>query len=448
MNKVRFAIQQFLIEQNEKKSKNNRKKLESVQNLSDSEQEKLLKKIAKYDEKYQFDTWIENAATVMAKQIYFGTHISRGIHSSSKGDNVNFKGNSTLPAGIIGSQCITELELDANGNAAALPLASFFNILIDTEKGITLKDLLLKDDPELENAFSDNSNCSNQYKKMFQNVLKGNLDNPTTDERNKQILWVNDTDFENNDYTCLIPLYPVSLTNYFYNRLNKLRYAENNKLALINRSKKDSEQHPHCSLRDIAVTVLGGTKPQNVSRLTSSQGGRNYLLPSLPPIFKTSEQIRLTEKQSTIFNRRLAHVCSEGLAMLYSVVEAEKNIYPERDKRKFALNLIIQTVLQQARLIQNNHPDGSGWSKTYNLRESEKCWLDPKRAELDDEENFKHTFDQGNWTADIIHQFGLWVNRCLKWRFKSIQQDFSNPEYHQWCRDIEKAISAQARLNQ
>ena len=436
------VIQQFLIEQNLKKSGADRKKLE---NASLSEKEALLKKIAEYDEKYRFDVWVPNAALVLAKQLYFGTHISRGIHSSSKGDNVNFQSAPTLPPELVGSQLIPKLELDANGNAAALPLAAFFNIIVDAEKGVTLKELLLTDDPRLEGCFADDPELSNQYKVCFQNALKGDLTKPSSDERNKQILWVNHPDPQEDNYTCLVPLYPSSLTNHFYYKINQLRYSDTNKQALSNRYKKDTEQSPYTTLQSIGVTVLGGTKPQNVSQLTSNQGGRNYLLPSLPPIFKSREQIRLTEKQKTIFNRRLAYVCSDGLNMLYEVVRAEKNIYPERDKRKFALELIAQTVLMQAERIQKTHP--AGWSKDYLLNEYQKYWLDPNRAELDGEEIFRQQAEQDNWSAKIIHQFASWVNECLKREFKSIQEDFAKPEYNQWRRDMEKAIATQARLN-
>ena len=436
------AIQQFLVEQNLKKSGADRKKLE---NASLSEKEALLKKIAEYDEKYRFDVWVPNAALVLAKQLYFGTHISRGIHSSSKGDNVNFQSAPTLPPELVGSQLIPKLELDANGNAAALPLAGFFNIIIDAEKGTTLKELLLTDDPCLEGCFADDPELSNQYKVCFQNALKGDLTKPISDERNKQILWVNHPDPQEDNYTCLVPLYPSSLTNHFYYKINQLRSSDTNKQALSNRYKKDTEQFSYTTLQSIGITVLGGTKPQNVSQLTSNQGGRNYLLPSLPPIFKSREQIRLTEKQKTIFNRRLAYVCSDGLNMLYEVVRAEKNIYPERDKRKFALELIAQTVLMQAERIQKTHP--AGWSKDYLLNEYQKYWLDPNRAELDGEEIFRQQAEQNNWSAKIIHQFASWVNECLKREFKSIQEDFAKPEYNQWRKDMEKAIATQARLN-
>lgn len=439
------AIRSFLVEENLKKSKADRKELENP-SLSESEKEILLKKIAEYDEKYQLDIWIKDNIELIENKLNPGTHISKGIHSSSKGDNVHFKPTQSLPAGLVGSQSITELKVDITCDAKYLPLAKFLSTIIDEENDIDLKKLLLTNDISLEQLFSNNTEQSNHYKQRLQRLLIGNFDNPKSDERNKQLLWANNVDSGKNTYTCLIPLYPSSLTGHFYHKINQLRYSDYNKQSSSNRYKKDVSQLPYVSLQNIGVTVLGGTKPQNVSQLTSNQGGRNYLLPSLPPIFKSQEKIRLTQKQTTIFNRRLAYACRDGFNMLYEVVEAEKNIYPERDKRKLALELIAQTVLMQAKYIQNNSP--AGWSKDYNLNEYQKYWLDPHRAELDGEDNFKHSTEQNHWTAEIIRQFALWVNACLKWRFKSIQQDFTTPEYNQWCREMEKAIAAQARLNQ
>ena len=37
----------------------------------------------------------------------------------------------------------------------------------------------------------------------------------------------------------------------------------------------------------LAVQELGGTKPQNISQLNSERRGDNYLLASLPPVWKT-----------------------------------------------------------------------------------------------------------------------------------------------------------------
>ncbi len=97
----RKRIDLFLQEQNLKKSESDRKKLAKATDPTEIEQ--LTQLIQEFDQKYQFDTWIANAANVMAKQLKFGTHIAKGIHPDTKGDNVNFQPSDSLPPEYVGS---------------------------------------------------------------------------------------------------------------------------------------------------------------------------------------------------------------------------------------------------------------------------------------------------------------------------------------------------------
>ncbi|HDR0629457.1 TPA: type I-F CRISPR-associated protein Csy1 [Pasteurella multocida] len=437
--KKRIAL--FLQEQNLKKSESDRKKLAKATDPAEIEQ--LTQLIQEFDQKYQFDTWIANAANVMAKQLKFGTHIAKGIHPDTKGDNVNFQPSDSLPPEYVGSQSVSHLVLDANGNAAALPLASFFNFIVDEEKQLKLRDLLLVDDPRLAGCFSDDLALSDVYKKQFQQALTGDLTQPETHERNKQVFWANgENPIEEDDYTCLIPLYPSSLTHAFYQKVNNNRYSEQNKQARENRHKKTAEQVPYLSVNQLATVVLGGSKPQNISQLMSAQGGRNYLLPSLPPIMTSSRQFKLSTSQTTIFNDRLAYACRYGLRQLFDVVEARKNGYQVRNSRIDALNNILRTFLFHANLLQKQP---AGWSKDYQLEMCEKYWLDPKRAHLPDEEAFRAEYEKGEWVAEVERRFALWLNKCLQKRFPHIAKDFDDAEYHEWRRNIRRTLRYRLR---
>ncbi|WP_424407311.1 type I-F CRISPR-associated protein Csy1 [Pasteurella sp. PK-2025] len=437
--KKRIAL--FLQEQNLKKSEGERKKLAKA--TDPTEIEHLTQLIQEFDQKYQFDTWIANAANVMAKQLKFGTHIAKGIHPDTKGDNVNFQPSDSLPPEYVGSQSVSHLALDANGNAAALPLASFFNFIVDEEKQLKLRDLLLADDPRLEGCFSDDVAVSDIYKKQFQQALTGDLTEPETHERNKQVFWANgENSIEEDDYTCLIPLYPSSLTYAFYQKVNNNRYSEQNKQARENRHKKTADQTHYLSIAQLATVALGGSKPQNISLLMSAQGGRNYLLPSLPPIMTASRQFQLSPSQTTIFNDRLAYACRYGLRQLFEVVEARKNVYQVRDSRIDALNNILNMFLFHAGLLQKQP---AGWSKAYQLELSEKYWLDPKRANLPEEDAFRLEYEKGDWVLEIERRFALWLNKRLQKRFPHIANDFDNAEYHEWRRNIRRTLGYRLR---
>ncbi|TCP11456.1 CRISPR-associated Csy1 family protein [Bisgaardia hudsonensis] len=434
-DKVKPKISDFLKGQYLKKSEPDRKKLEKATDLN--EISILKESIQQLKEKYSLNNWIDYAANTYANQLKFGTHISKGIHPDAKGDNVTFQSLNQLKNNLVGSQSIHKLELDANGNAAALPLASFFNIIIDEDKQIKLKDLLLNNDPSLEKCFANEIELSEKYKQIFQNTLKGNLDTPITHERNKQLLWVNDKDaIKNNDYTCLIPLYPSAFTNIVYNKINQSRYSEENKVAREKRykNKKDDVQQSYISINDLSTVKLGGTKPQNVSLLTSSQGGRNYLLPSLPPII-SSTTMRISYSQTTIFTERLAYVCRYGLRMLYEVIKEKKNIYTVRDERIDALNIILQTLLRQVNNLQQKEV---AWTKDYQLDWCEKYWLDPNRWQ--NEEQHYDIYQRQDWINEIDRRFALWINDCLKKQFPKIAHQFNNPEYETWRKQFRRAL--------
>ena len=131
-NQAQTAVRRFLDEQLEKKQEPDLKALAKLDPTKDTTKiTQLDENLAKLKEKYSLEAWMQDAAERMAGQLRFGTHISKGIHPDSKGDNLNFQADNPLPEGLIGSQTLASLPVDANGNAAALPLAAFFETLVE-----------------------------------------------------------------------------------------------------------------------------------------------------------------------------------------------------------------------------------------------------------------------------------------------------------------------------
>ena len=401
-------------------------------------------KINELNRQYSQDHWMEKAATTMAVGLKFGTHISKGVHPNSKGNNVNFQRASALPEGIVGSQTLGRLDIDSNGNAAYLPLAAFFNIWIDESAGIRLRDLILNQSPAITNVFADDSRRSNQYFQAFKKCLEGSQETPATSEINKQLLWPCKADASNHHaYVTLIPLHPSALTSAFYWRINKLRYSDSNKEAKSNRYKKNAEQQPFLVIKELAVRKLGGTKPQNISQLTSGQGGRNLLLPSQPPKQITSTGFTIRPNDKSFFNNSLRYYCSLGLNNLFSAIDSPKNTIDERTKRIAALDLILGQVLDLAESIQRQYKPG--WSKDSSLNMSEKCWLDPGRAELDGEEDFADEAEKSDWIRFVESRFSLWLNGILRKKYRELKDDFADAEYQEWRKEMRSAIKASKR---
>ena len=138
---VRAAILGFLQSQYEKKAEADLKKLAKAEEAGDeAEIASLQTALSALKAKYGLDAWLEQDAVRFAAQLKFGSHIAKGVHPDSKGDNVNFQAGFDLPAFLAGSQSLrkAEAELDANGNAAALPLAAFFDTVVDEASQSTL----------------------------------------------------------------------------------------------------------------------------------------------------------------------------------------------------------------------------------------------------------------------------------------------------------------------
>lgn len=438
---VTSAIDNFLSTQLAKKLEPELKKLEKAD--TEEKQRAIKETIDQLQTKFSKEIWLEDASTRMAKQLTFGTHISKGVHPDAKGDNVNFLSEQKLPAGVIGSQLVENPELDANGNAAALPLAAFYNIEIGHSK---LRHLIQQEHTAIKGAFSHNPSTSIERAEIFKASLDNIIDEPTTHERNKQLLWPIDTTSKNNNYRCLIPLYPSSLTHSLFHKINNARYSEENKEARDNRHKKTVDHQPYVSIQDLTATILGGANSQNVSLLTGKQKGRNYLLASLPPKFTQTKQFSITKKQSSFFGNQLRYHCFFGFKELFSAVDKPKNTVSERDQRKEAISMILAQVVSLASTIQQSY--APGWSRDYMLDIQQKYWLDPQRAFLEDEEKFAQEKTESDWLDQIQNQFSLWLNAELRKQYPKQAIDFDDTEFKEWRREIESVIKASQRAQE
>jgi len=438
------AVARFLKEQLKKKQEPEVKALEKLDGLKDAAKIAVINEtIAKLKDKYSLANWMQDAAERMAGQLRFGTHISKGIHPDSKGDNLNLQAKAPLPEGLVGSQTLPDLPVDANGNAAALPLAAFFETWVDEGQGIKIRTLIQAQHPSIERAFSPDEELSKAYLQRFKAALDNPVDNPATHERNKQLLWPQSNAITDDAYIAIVPLYPSALTSQFFTKINNARFSDKNKLARDSRRKKPAERQAYLSIPDIAVVRLGGTKPQNISQLTSKQSGRNYLLSALPPIINPTENYRLNKSQKSLFESRLVQCCGLGLKQLYEAVSEEKNTIDIRNKRKDALDLILSSIFKFAEIIQATY--SPGWSKDYKLNLAEKYWLDPDRSDLEEEGDFAEARQKTDWQEDIVTNFSLWLNQRLQKKFKNIASQVGDAEYTEWQREIEQAIKASLR---
>lgn len=420
---------------------------EAVARFLEQEMEKKEKSEAAR-EQYELDNWMEMASEKFAKGIQFGTHTSKGVHTSSKGDSIRFEPQNPLPEGLVGTQTIAdELPLDASGNSNSLPLSGLFETWVDEKKGISLRNLIEADHPSLEGMFATDPLVSRVRRARFKSLLEsGAPESPKTDSLNKQLLWPLHKAVEGDYYCVLVPLHPASLANAVYmkiDKINRSRFETTHKEAEGEHGEKVIVKAGYSSIPDLAVIHLGGKQPQNAGKLSARQKGIMYHLPSFPPISSSSGKYAVGPKEKSFFNKKLAYRCREGLSALYGVIRAGRNTYKVRTARQSALDAILGEVLTVVEDIQQNN--APGWSRGYSIPMAEKYWLDPRRALLEGENVFLTERNISSWHEEVSDQFAFWINQLLKKEFPKLSFHIGDDEHREWMREIADEIKSNLR---
>lgn len=400
---------------------------------------------------FEYHNWLKSLERSLRfmqdHKLSLATHISKGVHSSVRSDNLLVSMlaiDSDLD--FASSIDIPNPKLDANSNNTGSHIGhlknivNFLNIEIFNYRFYLL---IKRRDPVMKDFFEKNL-IIDLFDYLY-NLLNFKVVNPTIDERNKQTLFP----VENNSYHCVVPLFPSSLTEYVHYYINNIRYSELFKKAReIRFDKKLSKEKPasYKEIPDLAAVKLGGNNTQNVSRLNNSKGGFHYLLPSLPPSVRfKSDTFKPSKFAHSIFSASLAKKMVPILHDLYDVIESKPNNVAIRDARKKTMDEILHKLFEFAGYMRNELPPG--WSVDHQLDDCEAFWLDPMRADLPDQAEWKAKRENPNneWDKQIIHRFAQWINALLQEKFNDIREDFATPEHNEWEREIEAMTSVYAR---
>ncbi|AZQ93980.1 type I-F CRISPR-associated protein Csy1 [Moraxella catarrhalis] len=423
------------------------KKKTQTQKNNLSEQNLNKKRDGLYDKlksDYESTCWLAEVFNSIQEmqnhQLSFATHTAKGIHTALKTENVISISNTKLPVGLVGSQSIPHLMIDANSNNPGSHsgylkyIIGFINVEVN---GVRIYELIQSENVAMMEFFK-----KHQQESGFDYLNKLLLKKPLgeqTDGKNKQLLFYQ----QDGNYTCLIPLYPTSITHYVYQKISNVKYSEVNLQARKNR-RENKDPAPYCDMPNLAVTILGGTNSNNVSRLNNIQGGRNYLLPSLPPKISQDREFSLSKFCENFFDSKtLKYHIQDDFNYVVQVVKDTRNTIDVRDKRKDAIDRLLHTIFGIAHVLQNKP---AGWSKTYALPLAQKIWLDPYRADLDGEAKFADEKTKQEWQKIILQDFASWFNQQLRSTIKELKFDFADAEYNEWQREIEEMQKFYERL--
>jgi CRISPR-associated protein Csy1 len=336
--------------------------------------------------------WLDDAAK-RAKQISMATHAIKFTHSSAKGSNILYLQKNEQPQ-YLDSSCLADPIIDAVGNAAALDVAKFLQL--ETGSG-NLAGLLANGDYSALNSFSENNTEIEVWVTGFLHALEDS--SPASHTLAKQVYFPVDE----NKYHLLSPLYSSSLSQEIYNRIQFSRFAQESKEARKAKKNGAYSATPVLSFPNVAVTVSGGSKPQNISQKNSGRGGRTYLFPATPPVWQT--QVKPPIYLENFFTYKQLNNQTYGTVrklanFLEKIFDLESNLRIRRYRARL-VDEIVDTILNiscsMAELPAN-------WTDKANLPSHQKAWLDSGFP----------SHQSSDWYNSVASDFADWLNGKLK----------------------------------
>lgn len=426
---IREAIDAFLDEKKTAKLQENEKVYEKmikkcsiadydVRQRLQSEQESKAKII---EEKYCRETWIADAAR-RASHISMVTHASKFSHSRAATSNV-YSPAACVIDDYVCTDASNQFE-DVVGSAASLDVYKFLRL---EAQGKTLFSYVRDESPALADAFGVDEERVHVWCKLFKKMCEP-ADTIFSHELSRQVYFP----LPDGGYHLLNLLYPTSLVQDYYLKLQESRFGDAAKEARNAKEKNQPCDHGYVEYPDLLVQHYGGSKPLNISQLNCERNGENFLLSACPPIWN-SKPAHLPLHVDTVFGSTLLKIYSirNGIEKLRTFLEEIKyNNFSVRQYRADQIDNIIISMLNWAAQLQEK----AGWSnvKDCHLPEAELCWLDPSHAielGLDVSEN-------SSWRADICNSFSHWLNKQLSTNILQMGKS----EREEWRRVLKEAL--------
>ena len=402
--------------------------------------------------KYQLAHILEGGVRTV-DQIAVASHIAKGIHPDlpvKKTTNLAVDFSSLSPLEVVGSHVLSQRDglHDTTGNGSYNSAAYELYLLLECRfEGQKLIDLLRREDPDATEAVNSSVQLDDAAALCIR-LLEPKCATVSANTLSKQLYWLTGPDAcDDAHYTLLAPLYATSLAHAVHAQVQEDRFGEANKAARQARRERKMHDGVFHDYPGLAVQNMGGTKPQNISQLNSERRGVNYLLSSLPPQWKVSEQ-RFPTHTESVFTRYFDSrpLVRQTVKTLRRYLEFNPNpVKGTRDRRKKLVDVLVDEMVNMAAHLQHALPPG--WTlndpRFSKLNDDEQTWLDALRAELPEEEDFANRWLAMEWPDAIGTNFGNWLNARLEGKLK-----FSDIEFREWKKELltdEDGFSQQLR---
>lgn len=354
-------------------------------------------------------TWLDDAARRVG-QIQAVTHSLKPIHPDAKGTNLYCLPQELPELPVVGSHCLGEnFAGDVVGNAAALDVYKFLKL---EHHGRNLLALALVRDADLALVLSDDPAQAEVWMTAFAGLVepRGRVASHTLA---KQFYWLTGNDQRDNaSFQVLAPLHASSFAYSIYQTIQDDRFSEEAKATRQAKRDNTFSERPVREYPQLAVQNLGGTKPQNISQLNSERRGDNFLLASLPPIWRSLDLKPLLSTDSMFkqYGRR-PEVKKLVKALLTFLKTDPARNFETREYRDQLVDGLIDEFLQFSAELRSLLP---GWTQApeCQLGSAQKHWLD---ADGVGQACAESSLPLPTDTSErISEQFANWLNKQLR----------------------------------
>ncbi|MFK5975823.1 MAG: type I-F CRISPR-associated protein Csy1 [Sulfurovum sp.] len=348
---------------------------------------------------FSLEVWLPNASK-RAGQISMATHPCTFSHPSARKNkngyvtsiiaSKEYRSDGLLRTGNV------KVQSDALGNAAALDVHKFLNLIMPDGK--VLIEHIQQDTPLAKSLLNIKSKSYDVLKDEFLEMIESSSDSLTS-SKIKQVYFPVDE-----DYHLLSILSNSGIIYHLRKRLDSIRFGadEDSKKrlkelrVLRNNAKFSEDGFPE--IYNLTTIGYGGTKPQNISVLNSQNGGKAQLLNSMPPNI---------EKRDTHFPKSDFFAESMKLWRFRDTFMALHKIYkvPDytnidiRNAKKYHYETLIEKIIEQMWAVRAVS-DELYYEKTSTLKSHQKIWLLSSKEEQREDDD---------WLDKVIKDITSWI---------------------------------------
>jgi len=413
-------ISKFFDERKEIWMKKNQKS-----SMSDDE---VLRLKEECEELFKLEKWLPDAAK-RAGQISMSTHPCTFSHPSSRKNkngyvspiiaNVQKQNDGFLRSGNV------EVQSDALGNAAALDVYKFLNLIMNDGKKLIYH--IEKNSEISKSLLNIKDHTYEQLRNGFLKMINSSQD-LITSEKIKQVYFPVYDDYHQ--------LSVLSNSGIIYNikeRINSMRFSDEVKEKRAKRKKEEYSESGYSEIFELTSIGYGGTKPQNISVLNSQNGGKAYLLRSMPPVLKKRE-IYFPKSNFFIDSLRVWEV-SKIFKSLYSLSNKNYERFKWRNEIINELEKLMDIIIEKMWAVRSVSLD-QYYEKNSKLKSHQKIWLLHLHEKERDSED--------DWLDKLEKEISRWIiksyeNYVKKENFKlgkGEYKEISNEIVHKYREDL------------